>query len=299
MQLQCQHVLTGDELTARELGDLIDLAIALKKDRLLYANVMQGKHLALLFEKPSLRTRMSFTVAMQQLGGQVVESVSHSRKSESPEDQIRVIQGYCQFAMFRIHQDSIFEKMIPYANIPIINGLSDTYHPCQILADLVTLKEKFKDLNGLSIAYVGDGNNILYSLMLMAPKLGMKVHYSCPKGAEPTDQVLRHVKKYVDQGLVKSFAIANEAVVGCDAVYTDVWTSMGFEQKSHVSFKGYQVNEALMQLANKNAVVMHCMPMERGKEISETLPDQACSVIFQQSENRLHAQKALLIGLVK
>lgn len=299
MQLECQHLLTGNELTAEELKGLIDLAIAFKSNKLLHMDAMKGKHLALLFEKPSLRTRLSFTVAMQQLGGQVVESVSDSRKSETPEDQIRVIQGYCHIVMFRIHQDGMFAKMLPFAKIPMINGLSDSYHPCQILADLITLQERFSNLHGLSIAYLGDGNNILHSLLLMAPKLGVNVHYSCPSGAEPDKNILQIAQANDSKGLIKSFSKPSEAVMHCDAVYTDVWTSMGFKQKNNVSFDGYQVNEAVMQLANPKAVVMHCMPMERGREISETLPDQDCSVIFQQSENRLYAQKALLIGLAR
>ena len=299
MKLSNNHILTGNELDAQELNDLLDLAISLRKDKSIASSLMKGKHLALLFEKPSLRTRFSFMAAMHQLGGDVIESVSQSRKSEEPEDQIRVIQGYCDAVMIRTYEDSVFERMKPFATIPIINGLSNLYHPCQALADLMTLKEKFNELKGLSIAYIGDGNNVLHSLLLIAPKLGINVHYSCPEGAEPDEGVLKLSKSEKSNGLINAYVTPAEAVKGCDAVYTDVWTSMGFDKKNEDLFVGYQVNEQLMKLANSNAVVMHCMPMERGKEISETLPDQPCSVIFQQSENRMHVQKALLTTLIK
>lgn len=299
MKLHSQHLLTGNELSTQELSALLDLAISLKENKLIFTNLLKNKHLALLFDKPSLRTRFSFTIAMRELGGHVVESVNQSRKSEEPGDQIRVIQGYCDAIMIRTHEDIAFDQMKLFAKIPIINGLSDLYHPCQTLADLMTLQEKFNCLKGLSIAYIGDGNNVLHSLLLMAPKLGVTIHYCCPKGAEPNEKVLQMAGSNNANGNIKAYVTPGEAVKGCDAIYTDVWTSMGFNKKSEDLFNGYQVNEELLKLANPNAIVMHCMPMERGKEISATLPDKPCSVIFQQSENRLHVQKALLIGLIK
>ena len=197
--------------------------------------------------------------------------------------------------MIRTFDDALLEAMKPYAKIPIINGLTDKYHPCQSLADLLTLKEKFKALAGLKIAYLGDGNNVLHSLMMMANKMGVDVHYCCPKNHGPDNGVLEALPH---RARVRAFDNPWEAVEGCHAVYTDVWRSMGFEEKNEGDFDGYQVNEALMSSAHKDAVFMHCMPMERGKEVSAGLPDAPCSVIFEQSENRMHVQKALLVTLL-
>lgn len=297
MNIATNYLFTGNELTASEIHHLLDLAVQLKANHTTYSKALANKHLALLFEKPSLRTRMSFIVAMRQLGGDVIESVSTSRKFEEPEDQIRVLQGYCDAVMVRTFEDEILNRMKTHASIPIINGLSNLYHPCQILADLMTLKNHFNNLNEISICYLGDGNNILHSLLLMAPKLGIQVHYACPAECKPHDDVLKTVKENYPTS-VQSFNDPISAVNGCSAVYTDTWTSMGFSQKDESAFDGFQVNEALMAHAEKDAIFMHCMPMNRGKEVSHTLPDQPCSVIFEQSENRLHVQKALLLNLL-
>lgn len=297
MKITTHHLLTGNELTTAEINHLLNLANELKINSRLYSTTLTHKHLALLFDKPSLRTRFSFTVAMQALGGHVIESVSTSRKAEKPEDQIRVLQGYCDAVMVRTFEDQILERMKIYASIPIINGLSTLYHPCQTLADLMTLKSHFKNMSGLSICYLGDGNNVLHSLLLMAPKLGIQIHYACPTGHEPNETVLQLATQHNAQA-IKPFNHPMDAIRGCSAIYTDVWTSMGCEPKDETAFAGYQVNEALMNHAEKNAIFMHCMPMNRGKEVNDTLPDQPCSVIFEQSENRLHVQKALLLNLL-
>lgn len=297
MRISTSHLLTGNELNAAEIHHLLNLADKLKTDPMAHANVLAHKHLALLFEKPSLRTRMSFIVAMRQLGGDVIESVSTTRKQEEPEDQIRVLQAYCDAVMVRTFADETLERMKTHASIPIINGLSNLYHPCQTLADLMTLKNRFNSVDGLSICYLGDGNNILHSLLLMAPKLGIQVNYACPAQFKPNDDIVKTVALNYPNS-IKSFDDPVSAVTGCSAVYTDVWTSMGFEQKDETAFDGFQVNEDLMAHAEKNAIFMHCMPMNRGKEVSTTLPDQPCSVIFEQSENRLHVQKALLLNLL-
>lgn len=303
-----QHFLTGIELSASQRLDLLRLALTMKMDRQknkfsdnAMSSKLKNKHLALLFDKPSLRTRFSFTVAMRELGGDVVESISDTRKSEKPEDQARVLEGYCQGIMVRTHADDILTRMALVSRVPVINGLSDLHHPCQILADLLTLQEVFGDLRGLVLAYLGDGNNILHSLLLMAPQLGVDIHYCCPVSRQPDSTIVQQAVQQLTtmDGEIKSFTIPQEVVAGANAVYTDVWTSMGFEEtKAEHLFEGFQVNEALMQLAAPNAVFMHCLPMERGKEVSQSLPDQPCSVIFQQSENRLHAQKALLLNLL-
>ena len=289
-----RHLLTGMELTPEDMGCMLKTAQVLKKDPEKYRTLLSGKSLAMVFDKPSFRTRLSFALAIQTLGGVCVESASNARKSEEPRDLIRVLNGYCDFVMIRTHDDAGIRQMAEYSTIPIINGLSSLHHPCQILADLQTLHEYFGSLEGLTLAYVGDGNNILHSLMLMAPKLGVKIRYCCP----PDNQPKREIVQQCAGDMVESCPTVQDAVRNVHAVYTDVWTSMGFEgQTDEKNFAGFQVNEALMAQARPEAVFMHCMPMERGKEVSSTLPDSPSSVIFAQSENRLHVQKAVLLFL--
>lgn len=271
-----KHFITGNEFSKTELTELLDLASQIKANPKNYEEALKGKRLTLIFEKPSLRTRLSFNLAIQTLGGFCVESLSSTRKQEEPKDLIRVLNGYCDAVMIRTHDEKQFEEMIPHAKIPIINGLSANHHPCQILADLLTLKEKFGKLEGLTLTYIGVTNNILNSLEQLAPKLGIKIQSASPHNND--DPI--------------------NAVKNADAVYTDVWTSMGFESEKNPEYYDYQVNEALMQHAKPTAIFLHCMPMVRGEEVSTTLPDSHQSAIFQQAENRLHAQKALLIMLL-
>ncbi len=299
-----KHIFTGEELNAHELEALLSKALALKKQRAekQFTNELGGQHLALIFNKPSLRTRFSFAIAMRELGGDVIESVESTRKAETPEDQAGVLSGYCHAIMVRTHDDIVFERMSHTAKVPIINGLSALHHPCQIFADILTLREVFGSLKGLTLSYIGDGNNILNSLLLLAPQLGINIHYSCPHTRGPDNGVLAKskAKLHANSGKIQAFSSPKEAVLNAHAVYTDVWTSMGFENEAHDPlFNGFQINAELMKYALPKAIFMHCLPMKRGKEVSETLPDQPCSVIYQQSENRLHIQKALLLYLLK
>lgn len=280
------------------LKNLITLAGEMKQNRGKPDSTLRGKHLALVFDKPSLRTRFSFTIAMRELGGNIVETLDATRKQETCEDLMRVVQSYCHALMIRTFDDELVERMQAVASIPIINGLTNLYHPCQILADLMTLTEIFTKTERLSLCYIGDGNNVLHSLLLMAPKLGIRIHYCCPEGFGPNAIILRTALSATEPGMIRAFAHVNEAVDQCQAIYTDVWESMGYESRDEHHFAGFQVNEAVMHAAGKNAVFMHCMPMLRGKEVSETLPDASCSVVFQQCENRLHMQKALLHTLL-
>ena len=297
--LTTKDFLTGFELNKQELNTLLDLAKALKEKRKegLGRNLLKGKTMAMLFDKPSLRTRLSFTIAMQELGGNVVDSISSSRKDEEPQDLARVLQGYCDAIMIRTFSDQDIAIMAKATHIPVINGLSDQFHPCQSLADLLTVREHFEDLSKVTLAYIGDGNNILHSLIPLSSLLGLKIHYACPKGYGPKNE---WVDSYLKEGQIKAFDNPKEAVVGADVVYTDVWASMGFESekaKRQAAFAGFQVNEELLSKTGKSTKVMHCLPMIRGEEISDTLPDSEASLIFQQSENRLHVQKALLLAL--
>lgn len=298
--LATKHFLTGEELSRVELLNLIDTAITLKKER--SHCTLQNQTVALVFEKPSLRTRVSFTVAIQELAGNVIELTSSVRKKETPEDSMRVLQGYVQGLMVRTFEHEILEKMISVAKIPVINGLSDLHHPCQVLADLQTLAENFGQLRGLKLAYIGDGNNMLHSLLLLLPFLGVDVHYACPAGYQPDSEILARAKARAKIGgaEIKNFQTPSEAVENVHAVYTDVWTSMGFESENAAreqAFSGYQINAELMSLALPEAIIMHCMPVEEGKEITREMIEDSRSRLFQQSENRLHAQKALLMGL--
>lgn len=304
-KLKTKHFLTGEELTKAELLGLLDLADELRSARKAGQSkpLLAGKSLAMLFEKQSLRTRMSFSVAMQELGGFAIDSVASTRKKEEPEDLARVLAGYCHAIMLRTHEHSSLERMAAKAPVPVINGLSDTHHPCQALADLLTLKQYFKSLEGLKLAYIGDGNNVLHSLLLLAPFAGIELHYACPAGFEPNGFIVRAAKRRAKEGggaIVAHSSPAN-AVKSVNAIYTDVWTSMGFESEEHdreKAFEGYQLNEELYSHAAPGAIVMHCLPMVRGKEISDAMADHENSALFKQSENRLHAQKALLIGLL-
>ncbi|HEY8278255.1 MAG TPA: ornithine carbamoyltransferase [Bdellovibrionota bacterium] len=299
------HFLTGTELQRGDLLALLDSAEQLKKDREKgkLSNELKGKTLAMMFEKPSLRTHLSFSVAMQELGGQVVDSFSANRKKEEPEDVAQVVSGYCHGVMIRTHEHSILERFVSKTKIPVINGLSDAHHPCQILADLQAIKQTFGKFDGLKLSYIGDGNNILHSLLLLAPMAGMSVSYACPQGYEPLALVLKQARHIARETGAKIEATTDpqKAVKGADAIYTDVWTSMGFEEqgKSRDSaFQGFQLNAKLHALANKDAAIMHCLPMVRGKEITDDMADHPRSIIFKQSENRLHAQKALLARML-
>ena len=299
-KLQTNHFLTGEELSKQELLDLLDLATLVKTEK--RQALLKDKTIGLVFDKPSLRTRVSFTVAIQELNGQVVELTSAQRKKEDPADTIRVLQGYLQGVMVRTFEHSNLDKMAAYSKIPIINGLSDLHHPCQVLADLQTLKERFGNLQGLTLAYIGDGNNMLHSLLLLLPFVGVNVHYACPEGYKPNPEILSTAKKRAEIGAAKivEFNSPLEAVTGVNAIYTDVWTSMGFESEEKLRlshFDGYQVNSTLYKHADKDAVIMHCMPVNKDQEITEEMIEHSNSVLFEQSENRLHAQKALMIGL--
>jgi len=305
MQIKSTHFLTGEELSQPELVQLLEFAHILKKERDegKLRQPFTGKTLALLFEKPSLRTRFSFAIAIQELGGYFVESLSSTSKLEDPEDVAKVLQGYVHAVMWRTHAHSNLERMVKATKIPVINGLSDTHHPCQVLADLMAIQQSFGKLQGVKLAYIGDGNNMLHSLLLLAPFLGVDLSYSCPKGYEPDNSIVMKAMSRAKEGggKITSFATAAEAVHGVNAIYTDVWTSMGFEGQTFErerAFAPYQLNEALYSKASGDAVVMHCLPMMRGKEISDGMADHPRSILFRQSENRLHVQKALLMAMM-
>lgn len=301
MKRSIAHFLTGEELSQLDLIDVIAQGeiFARQRGSTDAPKPLTGKSVALVFEKPSLRTRLSFSVGVNELGGQALDMVTGNQKQEEPEDMIRVLQGMVHMVMWRTFSHSLFARVLPFATIPVINGLSDLHHPCQAIADLLTLKQRFNSLKGLTLSYIGDGNNVLHSLLLLAPYIGVNVHYSCPKQHQPDAEILARAQRRAKLGRAKvtAFTTPELAVKDAHAVYTDVWTSMGFESENAErvkAFQGYQLNLPLFEKARSNAIAMHCLPMVRGQEITSEVADHRRSALFQQAENRLHAQKALM-----
>jgi len=272
-----------------------------------YSDALKGKTLAMIFEKPSLRTRVSFDVGIQQLGGFSIylsPAEINLGKRESVYDVARNLERMVQGIMIRTFAHDVVEQMARYAGIPIINGLTDYSHPCQAMADYLTMWEIKHKLEGLKVAFVGDGNNVAHSLMFAGAQLGAEVWVATPAGYEPKlDAINWAVKRGRETG--SSCHITNdvaEAVTAADVVYTDVWASMGQEaeaEKRREIFAPYQVNTALFARAKSDAIFMHCLPAHRGEEVSRAVIDSPRSVVFQQAENRLHAQKAILLELMK
>ncbi len=298
------HFLDGKEFSPQVLKEVIDLAGELKaeRDEGHLRDDLKGKTLAMLFDKPSLRTRMSFSVAMTELGGNVIESSASLRKQEEPEDVAGVVSSYVHAVMIRTYGHDLVQRFAGQSKVPVINGLTDEHHPCQALADILTIKQKFGNLEGMKLSYIGDGNNCLHSLMILAPMLGVDLHYSCPKTYQPDGKIYEWATHRPSTGKIIRFDTPEQAVSGVDAIYTDVWASMGFEDENEVrikAFQGYQLNKRLHSMAQNNAIILHCMPMIRGQEISSEMADHKQSAIYQQAENRLHVQKALLLKLIK
>ncbi len=267
---------------------------------------LSGKVLALLFEKPSLRTRVSFEVAMRQLGGQSLylspAEVGLGERESIP-DVARVLSRYVDVIAARTFCHETLEVLAGYASVPVINALSDLEHPCQALADIFTIREKKGGLKGLTLAFVGDGNNVAHSLMLAASLTGMNFRVASPKGYQVQEKILHLARGYaVDSGAeVLCTEEPHQAVAGADVVYTDVWTSMGQEaeaEKRRRAFKGYQIDSKLMSLAKEDAILMHPLPAHRGEEVSDNILDSPQSVVFDQAENRMHLAKALLMHML-
>jgi len=291
------------DLTADEIGTLLDDAIRLKKERSdgVAHPHLAGKTLGMIFEKSSTRTRISFDVGMYELGGYALYLNPRDMqldRGEAIPDTARVLSRYLSAAMIRANSHSSIETLSDNSTIPVINGLSDKEHPCQILADLMTLKERFGDLSGLHLAWVGDGNNVCNSLILSTILTGMKVSVAVPPGYEPDPDCIRLAEA---RGNVTFHRRPEEAVAGADAVYTDTWISMGNEDEQDARLKAfapYSVTSALLSHASEDAVVLHCLPAHRGLEITDEVLDGPQSVVWDQAENRLHAQKALLVALI-
>lgn len=287
------------DVTVEELNRLLQLAADVKKNPARYATALQGRALSLLFEKPSLRTRLTFELAIQQLGGYAVTSVGMIGEREPLKDVARNLDRWTQGIVARVFSQDTIEGLAEWASVPVINALSDMYHPCQALADVQTMVERFGSLAGRKLAYLGDGNNVAHSLMLSAGRLGMHVAVAAPAGYQPAARI-------VDTARAAGAEIAvtedpREAVAGADAIYTDVWASMGQESEAEERkriFAPYQVDDRMMAGASNHAIFLHCLPAKRGQEVTDSVMESAQSAIFDQAENRLHAQKALLLMLI-
>jgi ornithine carbamoyltransferase len=286
------------DLTPEMLRRVLDLAHEVKKTPARFAKTLAGRYLALLFEKPSLRTRITFELAMKQLGGDTVTSIGLIGEREPVKDVARNLDRWTNGIVARVFSHATIEELATWAKVPVINALSDLYHPCQALADVQTLEERFGNLEGLKLAYVGDGNNVAHSLMLTAGRLGMEVAVASPAGYRPLPAIVAEASAFTKITVTDDPA---EAVEGAHAVYTDVWASMGQEseaaERSRI-FAPYQVNEALMAKAREDAVFLHCLPAKRGLEVTDAVIESPQSVVFDEAENRLHAQKALLVLLL-
>jgi ornithine carbamoyltransferase len=294
------------ELTSAEVGALLVRAADIKARRDEYRSALSGKILAMIFEKSSTRTRVSFEAGMTQLGGAAQFLSSRDiqlGRGEPVSDTARVLSRYVDGIMARTFAHQTVLDLATYATIPVINGLTDLLHPCQALTDYFTMSEKFGSLKGLKLAYVGDGNNMAHSLMYGGPKCGVDVAIATPKGYEPDAGVTANAKADAAAAGTKLLVTndAMEAVAGAHVVYTDVWASMGQEEeqaKRVRDFAGWTVSSALMARAHKDAVFMHCLPAHRGEEVAADVCDGPRSVIYDEAENRLHVQKAILVTLM-
>ena len=294
-------------LETQAILELLALTEKIKAERDKYADALKGKSLGLIFQKPSNRTRVSFEIGMTQLGGNALylgpDEIDMGGR-ESVKDVACVLSRYLDGIVARTYNHDDIKELALYANVPVINGLSDRAHPCQALADIFTIKEKFGKFKGITLSYVGDGNNVLNSLMCAASKVGLNMKIATPKGYEPMKEIVSAAKKFTALSGSK-IEIMNDpwcAVKGADVIYTDVWVSMGQEKdakKRLKAFKGFQVNDSLMNLAKKNCLVMHCLPAHRGQEITDSVIDSGNSVVYDQAENRMHVQKAILLRLLK
>lgn len=286
------------DLSIDALEHALKLSAQIKRTPSRFAKTLTGRYLALLFEKPSLRTRLTFELAIKQLGGDAVASTGPIAEREPVRDVARNLDRWTHGIVARVFSQTTIDELAKWSNAPVINALSDLYHPCQALADMLTLQEHFGACQGRKLAYIGDGNNVAHSLMLTGARLGMKIAVASPKGYEPNRAIADQAREF---GSISITTNPAEAVAGADAVYTDVWASMGQESEAAERqriFAPYQVNEALLSKAKKDAIFMHCLPAKRGQEVTDGVMESARSAAFDQAENRLHVQKALLVMLL-
>jgi ornithine carbamoyltransferase len=300
-----RHYLSVDDLSPQELRDLFDLTAKVKMDPSAYRDRLTGRSIALIFEKPSTRTRVSFEVAVAELGAHPLVIASGDLqlgRGETIEDTGRVLSRYVQAIVLRTFEQERLELLASTSTAHVVNSLSDFEHPCQALADLFTIRERLGGIEGRTLAYLGDGNNVAHSLLLGGAKVGMHVRIATPPGFEPIPQVVNRAAEIAGEtgGTVEILHDPAEAAEGADALYTDVWASMGREDEADeraLVFPAYQLSQKLLDLADARAIVLHCLPAHRGQEITDEVLDGPRSAVWDQAENRLHTQKALLLSL--
>ena len=296
------HLISVSDLTHEEIYELLDLAAWMKERRGHYTDALKDMSLAMIFEKPSTRTRVSFEVAMTELGGHALYlnyADLQLGRSETICDTASVLSRYVHVIMARVYRHETVRELARCADIPVINALSDMEHPCQLLADLLTIRERKGDLKDLRIAWIGDGNNVCNSLILGSAITGMNLSVACPAGYEPDAGIVARANELGSSVLITNDPI--EAASGADVLYTDVWVSMGDEKEEEKrlrDFSGFQINNDLLSHAKSDCIVLHCLPAHRGQEISAEVLDGEHSVVMDQAENRLHAQKALLMTVI-
>jgi ornithine carbamoyltransferase len=297
--------LSVDDLAPEELLGILDLSGKLKADPAAYRDRLQGRSIALVFEKPSTRTRVSFEVGVNELGAHplVISSTDlQLGRGETIEDTGRVLSRYVDAIVLRTFEQERLEQLSSAATVPVVNALSDFEHPCQAIADLFTVREWLGGPGGHTLTYVGDGNNVAHSLLLAGAKTGMQIRIATPPGFGPIPQVVKRAVEIAAEtgGSIEVLHDAMEAATGADVLYTDVWASMGQEDEAderELVFRGYQLDEKLVDLASPDVIAMHCLPAHRGMEISARVIDGPRSAVWDQAENRLHTQKALLLFL--
>jgi ornithine carbamoyltransferase len=299
-------LLTGMEFGPARVRDLFHLAADVKAHPERYSRSLAGRHVAMIFEKPSLRTRVSFEVGVTSLGGSVVfldQSASRMGEREPIADAARCLERWVHGIVARTFSQGTIDLLASNSRVPVINALTDKFHPCQAFCDFFTLEERFGQLRGLKFAYVGDGNNICHSLLTVGARLGLHIRVATPSGYEPDSAVVAEAKRGAREtrGKIEILRSPEEAVAGAQAVYTDVWASMGQESEAEERakiFAGYQVNDVLLAHAARDAVFLHCLPAHRGLEVAGAIMESDRSIVFDQAENRLHVQKAILLTLL-
>ncbi|WP_418821203.1 ornithine carbamoyltransferase [Ruminococcus sp.] len=299
-----KHLLKMLDLSKEEILDILNLADQLKYENKngIEHHILKGKTLGMIFQKSSTRTRVSFETGMYQLGGQALFLSNRDLqigRGEPVQDTARVLSRYLDGIMIRTFEQKEVEDLAKYGSIPVINGLTDFCHPCQVLADLMTIREFKGRFEGLKMCYIGDGNNMANSLIVGGLKVGMEVSIACPKDYQPAAEVLEFAKGYGDKFSMTDVPL--EAAKNADVLFTDVWTSMGEEaetEKRKIAFKGYQINDDIMAVAKADAMVQHCLPAHREEEITEKVFEAHANEIFEEAENRLHAQKAVMVKVM-
>tara|TARA_B100000989_G_scaffold294620_1_gene274053 strand:+ start:421 stop:1338 length:918 start_codon:yes stop_codon:yes gene_type:complete len=300
MKNELRHFLDIDLIDTKTMKNLLSLAHDLKKAKNVNIDLEQ-KILAMIFEKPSTRTRVSFEIGMKQMNGEVVildQNDTQLGRGESIKDTIKVLSNYVDIIMYRGSSNERLSEIVKNSTVPIINGLTDLSHPCQIMADLMTLEEKFNSLNKLKICWVGDGNNVCNSWIHACKHFNFKLNIATPESFKPKEDELIKVNNFEDK--IEIFNNPKDAANGADVIVTDTWFSMGLEDKNNLSdFEGYQINKPLMNQAKPNAFFLHCLPAHRGQEVTDDIIDGPCSLVWEEAKNRLFVQKAILIWCLK